>query len=208
VADAVANSLPDALRAGGTQREVASQQLRDLLVRAALAYLARQRYPAEALGADDYASAAEDFAQEALAIILRQLDAFRGQARFTTWAYRIVINLVADELRRRAWRRQALDERAADRAAPGPADAEPALVAERRVIRDLIHQSIREDLTPRQRHVLVGRYFADKPLVVLAGEVGADKDAVYKLLYDARRQLKRALLARGLTMADVWSAFG
>jgi RNA polymerase sigma-70 factor (ECF subfamily) len=88
-------------RAGGAAREEASQELRDLLVRAALAYLLRQQYPAEALGADTYDAVAEDAAHNALVIILRDLDAFRGQSRFTTWAYRIVVNLLADEFRHR-----------------------------------------------------------------------------------------------------------
>lgn len=43
--------LPAMPRAGGAAREEASQELRDLLVRTALAYLLRQQYPAEALGA-------------------------------------------------------------------------------------------------------------------------------------------------------------
>src|SRR5947209_7070647 len=97
--------LPAMLRAGGAAREAASQELRDLLVRAALAYLVRQRYPVEAFGADSYDTVAEDYAQESLIIILRQLDTFHGESRFTTWTYRIVINLMADEARRRLWRR-------------------------------------------------------------------------------------------------------
>src|SRR6516164_3531067 len=82
VAKIAAEHLPTMLRAGGPEREAASQELRDLLVRAALAYLARQSYPVEAFGADSYASVAEDFAHDALAIILRDLDRFRGESRF------------------------------------------------------------------------------------------------------------------------------
>lgn len=79
---------------------MSARELRDLLVRAALAYLARQQFPPSAFGADSYEVIAEDVAQDAFAIILRQLDAFRGDCRFTTWCYRIVINLLADEVRR------------------------------------------------------------------------------------------------------------
>src|SRR6185437_9623337 len=93
--------LPILLRSVGPEREAAAEELRALLVRAALAYLLRQHYPVEAFGADTYASIAEDYAQEAFTIILRQLNRFRGECRFTTWAYRIVINLIADEMRRR-----------------------------------------------------------------------------------------------------------
>src|SRR5919201_6683269 len=85
VAKMAAELLPAMLRAGGPEGEAAACELRELLVRSALAYLVRQQYPLEAFGADSYESVAEDFAQEALAIILRQLDGFRGESRFTTW---------------------------------------------------------------------------------------------------------------------------
>jgi RNA polymerase sigma-70 factor (ECF subfamily) len=196
------------LRAGGAEREMASQELHDLLVRAALAYLLRQSYPAAAFGADDFESLAEDFAQESLAIILRQLESFRAQSRFTTWAYRIVINLVADEYRRRAWRRRSFDDTTGGNEGPWTLAPGPEQDAEGREVWNLINQVIQQDLTPRQRHALVGRYFEDKPLIVLADELGTNKDNVYKLIHDARKRLKRALLARGLTQADVFAAFG
>jgi RNA polymerase sigma-70 factor (ECF subfamily) len=54
---------------------------------------------------------------------------------------------------------------------------------------------------------LVGRIFAEKPLIVLADELGTDKDNVYKLVHDARKHLKRALREHGVTEADVFAAF-
>lgn len=207
MADTVKDRLPDMLRAGESEREAACQELRDLLVRAALAYLARKHYPIEAFGADDAESLAEDFAQESLTIILRQLDSFRGESRFTTWAYRIVINLMADEFRRRAWRHRSLDEEQARLPERTAADDVPHLAAERREIWELVQQVIREDLTERQRRVLVGRFFQDKPLVVLAEEMNTTKDNVYKLLHDARKHLRRALLARGISEQEALRAF-
>lgn len=204
----VTERLPAMLRAGGPARETASQELRDLLVRAALAYLVRQRYPAEAFGSDDYDAVAEDYAQEALVIILRQLDGFHGESRFTTWAYRIVINLMADDARRHLWRRLPLPEDGiggAGRHARDDVDA--ATAAERHELGDLVGHIIRVELTPRQRQALLGRIVDEKPLVVLAEELGTDKDNVYKLIHDARKRLKRALQERGLSGADVLSAF-
>jgi RNA polymerase sigma-70 factor (ECF subfamily) len=205
VGNVAADRLPVLLRAGGMERETASQELRDLLVRAALAYLARQQYSVEAFGADTYESVAEDFAHEALTIILRQLDTFRGDSRFTTWAYRIVVNLMADEVRRRTWRRHPLEADGAARYET-PASGVEAM-AERQALRDVIRQIIDHDLTARQRQALVGRFFDEKPLVVLATELGTDKDNVYKLIHDARKNLKRALRKRGLTEAEVLSSF-
>lgn len=199
--------LPAMLRAGGAEREAASQELRDLLVRAALAYLARQRYPAATFGADSYATVAEDYAQESLLIILRQLDTFHGESRFTTWAYRIVVNLMADEARRRLWRRQPLPEDGAgDTGQHTPADG-VIMSVERHELSELVDRIIRDELTPRQRQALLGRMVEEKPLVVLAAELDTNKDNVYKLIHDARRRLKRALQERGLTGADVLAAF-
>jgi RNA polymerase sigma-70 factor (ECF subfamily) len=201
--------LPQLLRAGESERDAASQELRDLLVRAALAYLLRQQYPVEAFGADTYHTVAEDYAQAAFALILERLDTFRGQSRFTTWAYSIVINLIADEMRRRAWRRRPLTP-ASDAAPTWPASTgEPdvATLAERRALWSLLKGIIHQDLTPRQRRALVGRIIEEKPLIVLADELGTSKDNVYKLLHDARKHLKQALRDQGVTAAELLAAF-
>ncbi len=206
MAEIVADRLVAMLRAGGTEREAASKELRDLLVRAALATLRRQAYPPVAFGADSYLAVAEDVAQESLSIILSQIDVFRGQSRFTTWCYRIVINLIADEYRRRAWRRRPLDNHDDLDAWTGLADG-PEIDAERNEVLTVIDRVISDDLTPRQRHALVGRVVQGKPLVVLAEELETNKDNVYKLLHDARKRLKQALLARGISEADALAAF-
>jgi RNA polymerase sigma-70 factor, ECF subfamily len=204
-----AERLPAMLRAGGLEREAASQELRDLLVRAALFYLVRQQYPVEAFGADSYESLAEDYAHASFAIILRELDDFRGECRFTTWTYRIVINLIADEMRRRAWRRRPLmqDSDAAWSWHASNDEQDVETLADRRTLWSLLNDIIQHELTPRQRLALVGRIFDEKPLVVLADELGTDKDNVYKLVHDARKHLKRALREHGLTEADVFAAF-
>ncbi|HEY8284107.1 MAG TPA: sigma-70 family RNA polymerase sigma factor [Chloroflexota bacterium] len=201
--------LPTMLRAAGPERETASEELRALLVRAALAYLVRQQYPVEAFGADTYASIAEDYAQESFAIILGQLDGFRGECRFTTWAYRIVINLIADEMRRRCWRRHPLPEEDGldlHRRTFAP-ENDVTAIADRRALWRIVDTIIQQELTPRQRTALIGRVFEDKPLTVLAEELGTNKDNVYKLLHDARKHLKRALQIRGITAADALGTF-
>ena len=45
-----------------------------------------------------------DFAQEALIKISDNLDSFRGESRFTTWAQKIAMNVALTELKRRRWR--------------------------------------------------------------------------------------------------------
>jgi RNA polymerase sigma-70 factor, ECF subfamily len=196
--------LPSLLRSAGPDREGAAQALHALLVRVALAYLARQHYPAEAFGADTYVSVAEDYAQEAFAVILRELHTYRGECRFTTWAYSIVINLIADEMRRRCWRRRPLPEEIGGEPTSRSAEfqSDSAELSDRRALWNVIHTIIQQELTPRQRSALVGRVFEEKPLIVLADELGTNKDNVYKLIHDARRHLKRALQERGITVGE------
>src|ERR687894_295586 len=51
-----------------------------------------------------------DFAQEALIKVTGNLDSFRGESRFTTWAQKIAINVALTELKRRRWRDGSLQE--------------------------------------------------------------------------------------------------
>ncbi len=47
---------------------------------------------------------AEDLAQDICASLVRKLRSFKGEARFTTWLYRVVVNAVRDQQRRQAVR--------------------------------------------------------------------------------------------------------
>jgi RNA polymerase sigma-70 factor (ECF subfamily) len=48
------------------------------------------------------ASDADDLAQDICAALPAKLQGWRGEARFTTWLYRVVVNAAADRRRRRA----------------------------------------------------------------------------------------------------------
>ena len=53
---------------------------------------------------------AEDFVQEAVLRIIDKLDTYKGNARFTTWAMKVAVNMSLSELRRRRWREISLDD--------------------------------------------------------------------------------------------------
>ena len=61
----------------------------------------------------------EDFAQEALLKIMSNLDSYRGESRFTTWAKKIAMNVALTELKRRRWRDVSLQDLLDRRTAAG-----------------------------------------------------------------------------------------
>ena len=55
------------------------------------------------------ATLAEDLAQEVCVKLPLALRSFRGEAKFTTWLYRVALNAVRDDARRAATRAKALE---------------------------------------------------------------------------------------------------
>lgn len=148
---------------------------------------------------------AEDFAQEGLLRVLDRVDSFRGEARFTTWAVKVAVRLAYTELRRLRWRDVSLDDllEAAPGAAPS-ADLEApdaALAADERV--RLVRELVAEALTDRQRTAIEAVMLRGMPLEEVAVRMGTNRNALYKLLHDARQRLKRELEARGYGPDDL-----
>lgn len=199
-----------ALRAGGDEQTAALEDLRAHLVRAARYALVRGGRVAH--GAVD--PTAEDCAQEALVAILARLDDFRGDSRFTTWAYAFAVNMALVASRREAWRRVSLDAllaRAASSAWIETADTQaagPEQSARRAEAWAVIREVIDLELTDRQRQALKAVVVDDVPLDELVRHWGSNRNAIYKLLHDARRRLKSRLESRGLEARDVLALFG
>ena len=91
------------LRAEGRQRDEAMRELHELLLRAARFEVARRRAAFPHLRGGDFDDLAVQSADDALVAILKKLDDFRGDARFTTWAYKFALLEAAVKLRKRAW---------------------------------------------------------------------------------------------------------
>jgi RNA polymerase sigma-70 factor (ECF subfamily) len=194
-------------------RTAALSDLREYLLRAVYLYLDRHRTDLADLDRHEIRQLAEDFAQEALLQILDRLDTFRGESKFTTWAYRFVINVAAGELRLHRWRTLSLEALADEREVRGSifiADREapdPETCAARERVLALIREIIERDLTERQRIALVSIHFRGVPTQVVADRLGITPNAVYKLVHDARVKLKRGLVQRRYSEADVIAIF-
>jgi RNA polymerase sigma-70 factor, ECF subfamily len=181
------------LRGTGADRDGAIGELHELLM-AAARHEVRRRAGGGRADLDDLARQSAD---DALVAILRKLDDFRGESRFTTWAYKFALLEAGVKTRRRAWqdREVALDtdawSRIADRGDTPDQDAET------RELLGAIGTAIERALTPHQRRVLVAITLDDVPIDVLAERLGSTRGAVYKTLHDARRKLRADLTAGG-----------
>lgn len=152
-----------------------------------------------------------DFAQEALIKITGNLDSFRGESRFTTWAQKIAMNVALTELKRRRWRDVSLQELFARREAAdrGPADAQlsPEQLALQSTVLQELRRIIDEELTDRQREAVVAVLLEGMPISEVARRMGTNQNALYKLLHDARKKLKKRMEDTGVSLQEVLAAF-
>jgi RNA polymerase sigma-70 factor (ECF subfamily) len=188
----------EALRVPGPERDHAVARLHELLLRAARFEINRRRAALPHLRGDDFDDLANQSADDALVAILRKLGDFRGESRFTTWAYKFALLEAAVNLRRRAWQGRELpltSEGWDVLAAPGKS---PQARAEAGELLSALRDAIAEQLTPHQREVLVATTLNGVPIDVLAERLSTSRGALYKTLHDARRKLRDHLQERGL----------
>src|SRR5215217_7031565 len=188
----------------GPNPDEALADLYDLLVRGLKAALGSYRGGVEANFGD--------FAQEALIRITGNLDSFRGESRFTTWAQKIAMNVALTELKRRRWRDVSLEDLFAQREAAdrGPADTHqltPEQLAFQNMVLGELRRMVDEELTDRQREAVVAVILEGMLISEVARRTGTNQNALYKLLHDARRKLKRRMEAAGLSPQEVLAAF-
>ncbi|MDX1437525.1 MAG: RNA polymerase sigma factor [Anaerolineales bacterium] len=156
----------------------------------------------------------EDFVQEALLKILDNLHSFRGESRFTTWAQKISINVAFTELRRRRWQNVSLQDMI-DRYDSNDFTpvilTDPSFSPEQQTLLsnalELIDQVINLELTAKQRDALVAVILGGVPLEEVASRMGTNRNALYKLIHDARKRLKQRLTAAGLSPDDILAIF-
>jgi RNA polymerase sigma-70 factor (ECF subfamily) len=143
---------------------------------------------------DDVAMEAAD---DALVSVRARLHDFRGDSRFTTWAYKFALLEAAVKLRRRAWQGRELPTASAGMNRLADIGLGPDLALEQRELLDTVQQGI-ECLTPHQRDVLVALALNGVPIDVLAERLATTRGALYKTLHDARVKLRQHLAAAGL----------
>jgi RNA polymerase sigma-70 factor (ECF subfamily) len=193
VKPAVADLTVDELRSTGAEHDAAVARLHALLLRAARFEVGRRRASLPHVRGDELDDIALEAANDALVSVLRRLDDFRGESRFTTWAYKFALLEAAVKLRQRSWQGREIPLEPETWTLFASDDLQPEDEAEQTERLELLKQAIDEDLTPRQRQVLVALAINGVPIDVLADRLGTTRGALYKTLHDARRKLRAAL---------------
>src|SRR5207302_11241863 len=189
-------------QAQGARRDEAVARLHGLRLRAARFEVFRRAGSLPQLSAVDLDELAQDAADDAAVSVLRRLGDFRGESSFRTWAYKFALLEASVKVRRRVWRdREVTLEpeywESLAHAGPGPDDD-----AESDALLEAVREGIRTALTPRQRQVLVASVLEGVPIDVLAERLGSNRNALYKVLHDARRRLREHVAAAGFPEAD------
>ena len=201
------------LTAQGDEQAAAIADLRLFLLRTALYAFTRNRGDLAHLADHEIEQLAEDSTQEALLAVLKHLPEFRSESKFTTWAYKFAINFALVAARRERWKGVSLDQLLEDASLPNWSlhDKDTAVNPDRAALQAEVWATLREvinqELTDRQRQTLKAIVFDEVPLDEVVRHFDANRNAIYKLVHDARRKLKSRMEARGFRMQEMLDLF-
>jgi RNA polymerase sigma-70 factor (ECF subfamily) len=190
-----------ALSSPGPEQDAACSRLHELLLRAARFEVGRRRALFPHLRGDDFDDLAVQSADDALMAIMGKLDTFRGDSKFTTWAYKFALLEAAVKIRRRGWQGRELplepeswEMFSEDRLSPQARAEQGDLLRELRA-------GIDDALSAHQREVLVALAINGVPIDVLAERLNTTRGALYKTLHDARKKLRTHIASKGMEVA-------
>jgi len=197
------------LGAPGEAQEIALGDLRAIVMRGLPYALSKWLTPTD----PQFESLSEEVAQDTLLRVLDSLHTFEGRSKFTTWVHKIAVRIALTELRRKRWRDVSLDELTDNAPGQGPLGvltahvAGPEVIAEQSDMIAHLQRVISEELTEKQRQALIATRIHGVPMEEVAQRMGTNRNALYKLLHDARLRLKNRLEEEGLSPEDVLAAF-
>jgi RNA polymerase sigma-70 factor (ECF subfamily) len=197
------------LRANGETKSLALEDLRAVIQKGlpyALSHWLSPNLP-------QFNSLVDEVTQETLLRVLDQLGTFEGRSQFTTWVHKIAVRIALTELRRKRWRDSSLDELTENEDAPPPpglladSQASPETSAERGDMMVRVRRIIEEELTDRQRQALILLGVQDMPIEEAARKLKTNRNALYKLLHDARLRLRTRLASEEIAPHEVLALF-
>ncbi len=181
----------------GPRREQMVERLREWLLGISRAEVNRRRAQL-GFGGPELDDIAEQAASDATVAVLRKLDQFRGESRFTTWAAKFAILEVSNKVGRNLWRQGGVHlDPAAWEQMPDRFGLGAGREFESRELLAALRVAVETQLSERQRRVFEAIVLNEVPLDVLVIELDSNRNAIYKTLFDARRKLRAELVANG-----------
>lgn len=161
----------------------------------------------------DLETQVDDFVQDAILRILDKMDTFRGESKFTTWAQKVAVRVAFTEMRRQRWKDISIGDLIPEDSGdftplvlsdPSP---NPEQRASQTIMLEMVDEMLKTDLTDRQRTALMAVMHGGMPLEEVARRMDTNRNALYKLLHDARKQMRNGLIEKGLTPQEVLEVF-
>jgi RNA polymerase sigma-70 factor (ECF subfamily) len=147
----------------------------------------------------------DDLVQEVFVIAFRGLERFRGDARLSTWLYRICVNVALGRIRTRKRRPAAIGLADLDAAATDPSLTErpetPAQSLQRRQDQERVYRAL-EVLAPKKRVVLYLHEIEGLDLKEIADLVDSNPVTVRTRLFYARKEFYKVLAGEPVAEGD------
>jgi RNA polymerase sigma-70 factor (ECF subfamily) len=197
------------LRSTGKAKQGALADLREIILNSLPYALSKYLHPTD----PHFDPLIQEVAQETLLRVLDRLETFEGRSKFTTWVHTISVRLALTELRRARWKEVSLDElqsgmESDDKMREMPdQDMDVEASAEQSEIMAMIQKTMMEILSEKQRKALMAVAVRGMPIAEVADRMGSNRNALYKLLHDARLKLKSHFEERGITPENILSSF-
>jgi len=156
----------------------------------------------------------EDVAQDALLKILDNIDSFRGESKLITWAMKIAVREGLTELRRKRYDDRSMEEfkRPSEEGRneftsitfssdlPNPNDATHEQLVLQKVL-DIINN----ELTDKQKKAIKALMIEGLSVTVVADQMNTNRNALYKLVHDARLKIKEKLEISGINPEEIFN---
>jgi len=161
----------------------------------------------------DLEAQVDDFVQDAILRILDKMDTFRGESKFTTWAQKVAVRVAFTEMRRQRWKDISIEDLMPEDSGdftplvlsdPSP---NPEKRATQTLMLEMVDEMLKTDLTERQRTALMAVMHGGMPLEEVARKMDTNRNALYKLLHDARKQMRNRLIEKGITPQEILEVF-
>jgi len=192
------------LQATGPGHDAAVAELLALLLAAARFVLVRRRAQSASFPREELDDLATEAAGDALLAIMARLDEYRGDSRFTTWAWKFAFYHASETVRRRSWMGREIPSEDAGWSTLAR-DSSPERALEHRELLAALKAGTEAALTPHQRAVFVALALNHVPVDVLAERMGTSRGALYKTLHEARSRLREYLGTSGSPVALWWT---